>query len=228
MRDIRCFPRFALPVRYPDLACLCFAIPCGTVPAQPLFLTVLDRHSIAPSCTLLPCRCCLLLGFTHALSCHAIAMPNHAKQYPYNATLSLIGYAAAILCKNLSSYTFASHHHTNPCRCRSWYAMYCRSVAPCRAVSLCLCLAKPSHATAVLSIILLYRCNLHTVLIGFSIAFFCFAVPCLRNTLRTVLCRCRSLCRFAPAAPLLAIPCQGQDLFCCPIMSHDLLCHCCI
>lgn len=82
MRDIRCFPRFALPVRYPNLICLCFAIPCGTVPAQPLFLTVLDRHSIAPSCTLLPCRCCLLLGFTHALSCHAIAMPNHAKPCP--------------------------------------------------------------------------------------------------------------------------------------------------
>lgn len=148
MRGIRCFPRFALPVQYTDLACLCFAIPCGTVPAQPLFLTVLDRHSIAPSCTLLPCRCCLLLGFTHALSCHAIP-----RVY-------------------LSCYAGAKR-----------YAMYCRSVAPCRAVSLCpciairlkhcLCLTNPSHAMAIPREIMLYRCHLHTAPIGFSIAFFC-------------------------------------------------------
>lgn len=41
-------------------------------------------------------------------------MPNRAKLCPCNTTLS---YAAAILCRTLSSYTFASHHHTNPCRC---------------------------------------------------------------------------------------------------------------
>lgn len=103
MRDIRCFPRFALPVQYTDLACLCFAIPCGTVPAQPLFLTVLDRHALAALRVKWPFP---------TLSC-----PSNARLYHCNTTLSLIGYAAAILCKNLSSYTFASHHHTNPCRC---------------------------------------------------------------------------------------------------------------
>lgn len=80
MRDIRCFPRFALPVRYPNLICLCFAIPCGTVPAQPLFLTVLDRHALAAlrvewSFPALPCPRNARLYHYNAKSCQAI--PSH-------------------------------------------------------------------------------------------------------------------------------------------------------
>ena len=103
-------PRFALPVLFQDLICRCFAISCGTMPTQPLFLTVLDRHSVAPPCITFPCR-------SAACGCPALPCPRNARLYPCNTTLSLIGYVAAILCKTLSSYAFASHHHTNPCRC---------------------------------------------------------------------------------------------------------------
>ena len=277
-------PRFALPSQFPALGRLCFAISCGTMPSQPLFLTAFDRHAVAPPCITFPCR-------SAACGCPALPCPRNARLYPCNTTLSLIGYAAAILCKNLSSYTFASHHHTNPCQCYAlpFTTVSCfpsaeqcctsRRIADAGHGMLCIAVpsprAVPSRSTYALSIqampwrSLLYRCHLHTVLIGFSIAFFCLthlalvaqnhslrrsanatsrlalicrritgiclaivrhcgAPLCPRNTFEAVLCRRKTVSCLAPAVPLLAIPCQGQDLSCCTIMSHDLLCHCCI
>lgn len=71
--------RFALSSQFPTLGRLCFAISCGTMPTQPLFLTVLDRHALAAlrvewSFPALPCPRNARLYHYNAKSCQAIPL----------------------------------------------------------------------------------------------------------------------------------------------------------